>query len=81
MDCNLVALEKMVAYKHWDMVMKNHLKDKKINIFRFSFARFSSNQVLLPVVDHQLMEPMVVVLVDMVVQHLLHTDYSLKRTK
>jgi hypothetical protein len=36
--------------------------------------------VLLVVVDHQLVEPMVVVIADMVEQHLLHMDYLLKKS-
>ena len=28
MDCNPVALERMVAYKHLDMAMQNRLKSK-----------------------------------------------------
>ena len=34
-DYNLVALEKMIAYRHLDMVMMNHLEGK-VNIYFYS---------------------------------------------
>jgi hypothetical protein len=65
MDYNQVALERMVAYMHLDKVMVHHLK-RKYHRKRNIFFKYHSYQVLLVVVDHQLMELMVVGLVDMV---------------
>ena len=71
MDYNYVALERMVAYMHLDKVMPQHLDKEEEEELRKMSISYHSYQVQLVVVEHHLMEPMVVVDMDMVEQYLV----------